>query len=94
MFKSRRFYPFVFLISLPFLASCGANKGEVIEYVERPVEEIYNEAMDELTAAISSSLQRSLMRLNVSILIRNGRVGRWSWPPTPITFKTSMSRAF
>lgn len=48
MFKSRRFYPFVFLISLPFLASCGANKGEVIEYVERPVEEIYNEAMDEL----------------------------------------------
>ncbi len=36
------------LCALPLLASCGANKGEVIEYVERPVEEIYNEAVDEL----------------------------------------------
>lgn len=38
----------ILLAALPVLASCGANNGEVIEYIERPVEEIYNEAVDEL----------------------------------------------
>ena len=35
------------LVFVSFLAACGADDS-LIEYVERPVEEIYNEAMDRL----------------------------------------------
>jgi outer membrane protein assembly factor BamD len=35
------------LVFVSFLAACGADNA-LIEYVERPVEEIYNEAMDRL----------------------------------------------
>ena len=30
------------------LSACGANEPEIAEYIERPVEKIYNEAFDEL----------------------------------------------
>ncbi len=30
------------------LSACGANEPEIAEYIERPVEQIYNEAFDEL----------------------------------------------
>ena len=30
------------------LSACGANDPEIAEYIERPVEQIYNEAFDEL----------------------------------------------
>ena len=41
------------------LAACGASDPEVAEYIERPVEQIYNEAFDELERGnfINAALQ-------------------------------------
>jgi outer membrane protein assembly factor BamD len=41
------------------LSACGANDPEIAEYIERPVEQIYNEAFDELERGnfINAALQ-------------------------------------
>ena len=41
------------------LSACGANEPEIAEYIERPVEQIYNEAFDELERGnfINAALQ-------------------------------------
>ena len=41
------------------LSACGANESEIAEYIERPVEQIYNEAFDELERGnfINAALQ-------------------------------------
>ena len=74
------------------LSACGANETEIAEYIERPVEQIYNEAFDELSAAISSMRHSNLMKLSASTPIPFGRAVPWLWPRIPIICRINMMR--
>ena len=74
------------------LSACGANDPEIAEYIERPVEQIYNEAFDELERGNFVSAASNLTKLSASTLIPFGPAAPWLWPPIPIICRTSMMR--